>query len=225
MTDHHNDAIWLFGSLSRGDNDAVSDIDVLFISDSQSNNFPWCQLPQFSKAPTISQYTWKEVERMAEYGSLFLKHLSLEAQPIYEAKGAQGRLNSLLGALGVYQHASRDLQGFITVHSDVEKSLNDELASVIFEIATLATIFRHACILGCDLLGSPCFSRVKPIQNLVTAWNLPEIWVDEFPSFYSYRLYSDGRQHDIRDIDIDYVWNWHKRTGFLLSEMQRRINE
>lgn len=219
------DAIWLYGSHSRGDYDAASDIDVLFVTDSEDSELSSYQLPQFPKDPAVSKYTWVEIERMAEYGSLFLKHLSLEAHPIHEGRYVRGRLNSLLGSLTSYKRASTDLRAFKIVHSDVNESLKDHTSSLIFEVATLATVFRHACILGCDLSGSPCFSRIEPTQKIVDIWGLPKVWSDEFPRFYSYRLYADGRELDVMNLDIEYVRIWHRRVGVFLTEMQGRIYE
>lgn len=160
-------AVWLYGSHSRGNSDAFSDVDVLLVADAETDDSPLEDLPRFETSPTVSRYTWAEIERMAEYGSLFLHHIALEGYPISESPEANGRLRALLGSLGPYQLAARDLNGFQAVRRDVSESLSSGSASIIFETATLATVFRHTCILGCNLSGMPCFSRVEPIRKLV----------------------------------------------------------
>ena len=222
--DNPNYAIWLYGSHSRGNHDSLSDVDVLLVTDDEMDDISLRELPGFPKTPTVSRYIWDEVERMAEYGSLFLRHIALEGRPIFESAQAIGRLRALLLALGPYQLAARDLHGFQAVHCDVSESLYSGGASLIFEIATLATVFRHTCILGCNLSGVPCFSRVEPVRKLVRAWSLPEVWADDFPCLYRYRLYADGRVMRVKSPSTDYAWAWHERTGVLLSELRRRIS-
>lgn len=217
-------AIWLYGSHSRGNADLLSDVDILFITDDDTDDSPLQKLQNFPKAPTISRYHWSEIERMAKYGSLFLWHLSLEGSRISESPRAIGRLSALLRSLGPYQLATRDLLGFRIVHSDVDESLRDDGASVMFEIATLATVFRHAAILGCNLFAAPCFARVEPVAILVDVLGLPKVWADEFPRFYSYRLYEDGRATEIQPPSIEYAWMWHARIEVLLTELGRRIS-
>lgn len=224
MRHDHDFTLWLYGSHSRGNNDAVSDVDILLISDDENDDSPLRELPQFPQEPTISRYKWSEIEQMAEYGSLFLRHLSLEGRAIAESPRAVGRLSALLSSLGPYQRASRDLEGFWIVHADVRESLINGGASTAFEAATLATVFRHASILGCNLFDVPCFSRLEPVERILHAWSLPSTWSAEFSELYRYRLVEDGRVNVPQDPSTEYVWEWHTRVTALLTKLGRRIH-
>jgi hypothetical protein len=222
FSDH---AIWLYGSHSRGDPDRLSDLDVLLVAANETDKISLAPLEDFSVAPSVSRYTWDEIESMAKYGSLFLQHVAMEGRPIFESPGAAGRLKSLLLNLRPYQLAVRDIKGFFRVHSDVAGSLSSDDASLIFEASTLATVFRHACILGCSLIGEPCFSRAGPVARLVLAWDLPAVWSKDFPALYRYRLFADSRVAQVERPSSSYVWSWHERTGELLNEIMMHIDE
>ena len=217
-------ALWLYGSHSRGNSDSLSDVDIILIADDENDDSPLRELPLFPQTPTVSRYNWFEIEQMAGYGSLFLRHLLLEGRVIAESPRAVGRLDALLSSLGPYQRASRDLQGFWTVHADVGESLLNGGASTAFETATLATVFRHAAILGCNLFDAPCFSRLEPVRRLVNTWILPRVWAAEFSKFYRYRLCEDGRATVSRNPSMEYIWEWHARVAVLLNELGKRIH-
>ena len=218
-------AVWLYGSYSRGTADKFSDIDVLFVSGSETSDMDIKELFEPSPALSISQYSWSEIEKMARYGSLFLRHLELEGRPIFESTPAKGRLKGILFNLGPYRLASRDLAGFRTVLHDVVASINDGQASLVFELSTLGTIFRHASILGCALSGFPCFSRKEPVERLMSAWNFPDRWAKEFPKLYEYCLYAAGRAPRVHDPSIEFTWTWCMRTQGLLDALVERFHE
>ena len=67
-------SVWLYGSRSRGDFDDHSDVDVLVVTDPGNREMTF-DLSMYSRTPTVSHYLWNEIERMAEYGSLFLRHV------------------------------------------------------------------------------------------------------------------------------------------------------
>ena len=218
-------AVWLYGSHSRGTADKFSDLDVLFVSESETSDIAIAELFEPSHALSISQYSWIEIEKMALYGSLFLHHLELEGRPIFESTQAKGRLKSILLNLGPYQLASRDLSGFRIVLRDVVASINDGQASLFFELSTLGTIFRHASILGCALDGFPCFSREEPVERLMLTLKFPDSWASEFPKLYRYRLFADGRAPRVNDPSIEFAWTWCMRTQVLLDTLAGRFHE
>ena len=218
-------AVWLYGSHSRGTADKFSDLDVLFVSGSEVCDMAIEELFEPLPSLSISQYSWSEIEKMARYGSLFLRHLELEGRPIFESTPAQGRLKSILLNLGPYRLASRDLAGFGTVLRDVVASINNGQASLFFELSTLGTIFRHASILGCALNGFPCFSREEPVERLTAALKFPDSWAREFPQLYRYRLYADGRAPRVHEPSIEFAWTWCMRTQVLLDTLVGRFHE
>lgn len=224
MTVSGDCAIWLYGSHARGDADSLSDVDLLVVSDHTINKDVITSIVGSTSHVSIALYGWREIEGMAAYGSLFLRHLQLEAYAILEDMAVRDRLGQLLSMLPRYSLATRDVIGFHTVLNDVRSSLNSD-PHLVFELATIATLFRHACILGCALSGDHCFSRFEPVTRVVRRWGLASSWSREFPSLYSYRMYADARSAPPGKPSRDMVQLWCDRAEVLLSEIEVRINE
>lgn len=155
---------WLYGSVARGTHSPRSDLDVLCVGDEAPSDGFLDQvsrgLPQ-RKYLAPKSYSWREIEGMASYGSLFLLHLKLEARPLNVDAG-QSRLAPLLHDLPPYQLEKRDIAGFWDALNDVEWSLSDS-GDIGFELAVIATIIRHCSILGCYKLGLAEFSTGRSV--------------------------------------------------------------
>lgn len=184
-------AVWMYGSHARGDADAVSDLDVLVISEDSLDegevvSFAELDSPRLS----ISQYTWAEIRGMASYGSLFLQHIRLEGRCLKEGGSVRGQLAGMLESMSPYARVAEDVAGFRLALLDVRDSL-ERNGSSAFEASVLATLLRHASILGCYISGLASFGRIEPVRRIVRAWNLaPEI-ADRFPDLYGFRIRAD----------------------------------
>ena len=216
-------AVWLYGSRSRGDSDDLSDLDVLHVSDCLSPRHGHTERPVTASGEAISRYSWTEVESMASYGSLFLHHLRLEGTIIVESASCKGRLTRVLETMGAYQLAPRDLIGFRRVLDDVIESLDEGQASLVYELSTLGTVFRHASILACALEGAYCFSRSGPVERVALTGGMPQRWAEEFVDLYDYRLFVDGRIREYPEPSLELALTWCSRTHGLLEELGRRI--
>lgn len=157
---------WLYGSVARGTHTHRSDLDVLVISDDAVDRHHLeplvIGLPQRQHL-ALRQYTWSELDSMAEYGSLFLLHLKLEGRPLQPAEGPT-RLGVVLDELPPYRLADRDLDGFREALADVEWSLNDG-GLLDFELGVMATVVRHCSILACYKLGQPTFDTADSVPH------------------------------------------------------------
>ena len=129
---------------------------------------------------------------MAEYGSLFLHHLRLESRPLPFSTHGDQRLRAILGGLGRYTRAHRDVSSFATTLCDARLSI-DAGGSPIFESATVATVVRHAAILACYLIGTPMFGRIAPVEHVADSQLLENPCPQPFDEFYRFRLAASGR--------------------------------
>lgn len=215
-------AIWLYGSHARGDADPLSDVDLLVVSESSDDvvSVDCIDLP--GRQLSMTRYTWTEIDGMVETGSLFLRHLQMEGRRVSETRLAKGRLDAALSRLGSYRLARRDVRGFEEVLSDVRRSL-DSGGPLVFELAILGTVIRHACILGCALAGQPCFSRMEPVRRICENWSHASGWAGDFESLYCYRMYADGRLTEPPQPTGTLATMWCGRAEELVGELRRRV--
>lgn len=215
-------ASWLYGSHARGDADNLSDIDVLVISDSLDDNINIDVISPIFRMASVTRYTWIELAGMVESGSLFLRHLQMEGRPLVESPRVKGRLSSALAQLGSYRFANRDVHGFTQVLRDIKDSLSYG-GSLVFELATLGTVVRHASILGCAIAGQHCFSRIEPVRRISGLWATTGKWDRDFEFLYQFRLYADGRLSEPPPASGALASNWCYRAEELVDQLQRRV--
>lgn len=217
-------AIWLYGSHARGDADACSDVDVLTISDNIVSTDQVEGLTGLTcETLSVSQYSWAEIQGISDYGSLFLHHIRLEGYPLYETPCCHGKLRLLLNRLVSYQRARYDLAAFCTTLSDVRESISND-GSALYELSVLATLLRHASILGCYISGKPCFGRKRPVDEIVRLWVLDASVAHEFKELYSFRLYSVGRGQFPGEANKKDVEMWCDRISLILHNLEARID-
>lgn len=169
-------AVVLYGSVARGDDDEFSDIDILVVS---SNDLPVDNRTFSSLAKgrpiNISRYTWPEFQAMSASGSLFIQHLFYEAKPIaYYGDGERVYLRAL-DNVTEYRHVDRDLASFRLGVEDCRHGIRVG-SPIEFELAVLGGIARHASVLGCHLAGETTFGRtsIRRICRLLKLENITE---------------------------------------------------
>ena len=222
---HQSAAFWLYGSYARGNTNPESDIDLLVVNDSPIPDEEIPPMPEIvCGVPSVSRYSWSEIEGMASYGSLFLHHLRLEGKCISEGSMVAGRLRGVLAGLSPYRRACADVAAFRISVSDVLDSLRST-HSVPFELSVVGTVLRHASILGCYLSGEPSFGRVEPVQRVVSLWELPKEISGEFPRLYEYRLWADGRTGFPGPAIVETVMHWCSQIGILLDILEDRADD
>ena len=215
--------IWLYGSHARGLTDRFSDLDVLVVSEFQVDIDELRNKVQFSLDDVaVSHYQWKEIKRMAQYGSLFLHHIKLEGVPLFESPRYKGKLRHVLDGLGNYTFANRDVRGFQRVLEDVSESLNAGKWE-IYEMAVLGTLIRHSSILGCWLLGQPQFGRHGAVNKFVWLREIEQSTADEFPDLYQYRLYIERGLEKPRRCTI-CPDQWLERAYEVIGSLSELVN-
>ena len=161
----------------------LSDHDVLVVGN-LVGALPLAPGPELS----VSRYSWRELERMASYGSLFLLHLDLEARLVSGTPNGRTKFRSLTSSMSEYAYVERDLRAFSESIEDVTAAVSLGDTSLEFELASLATVIRHASILGCYLIGTPVFGRVSAVQTFSLTRDLDPRIRREFALVYSYRM-------------------------------------
>ena len=186
-------AVYLYGSKARGDFDILSDSDILVIGQSTVNlKYLDNLIPGDLQQTNINFYSWEEIKKMAEYGSLFLHHLKLEGKCVYEGNDVKSSLSCILSKLGEYKYAKRDLHSFLEVIKETTLSfISKDLT--IFDLSVLATVIRHCSILGCWLLKNPCFKRIEPVNYIIKKFDLHSFTIEEYNELYDYKLYIANR--------------------------------
>lgn len=157
--------IWLYGSVARDAYTENSDLDILVLPRDAA---PFDLQPVIRGLPrrefcSVTSYSWDEVIRMAEYGSLFLVHLRSEGRLLH-AEGSGRGLEAILEELPPYTRARRELQGFAMTLDDGLENLR-EGGDVAFELGVAGRVIRHASILTCYLAGDPTFDRTTSITR------------------------------------------------------------
>jgi len=169
----------LFGSHARGDSDMHSDIDVAVFAKAADIETLGEIKTELVKNPTneslaLSLYSTRTAEIMAQDGSLFLWHLSLEGKVVFE-RGLW--ISSLFARLRPYgkNKALRDLRTFERILNDVRNALQLAEATALFEAAIMYAILRNSSMIYTHAKGIPCFGRSEPI-----AW-LADGMAERFP--------------------------------------------
>jgi hypothetical protein len=155
--------IWLYGSRARGAADEASDTDLLAVGGAHAvararSDFAYPRI-------AVSHYEWGEIEAMWAYGSLFLHHLKTEGIRLVPPAGIPSRLSRLLGELPPFTRAAYDLVNFRRAAREARRSLADG-GWPDLELQVMATVVRHAAILGCYCAGEPDYGRESPFETI-----------------------------------------------------------
>lgn len=163
------DSLILFGSRSRGDSDANSDIDLAVFAAAESLDALFGIKQEMCAAfPQIevnfSVYSMATADLMATQGSLYLWHLKLEGKILFKRSNW---IEGLFQRLAPYSRpkAEMDLATFQSVLDDVDASLRWSKSTMLFEAATLFSVLRSLGMIVTTLAGSPCFGRLEPISR------------------------------------------------------------
>jgi hypothetical protein len=186
--------IWLYGSRARGDADAFSDTDVLIVGDAATNVEHLAEGLDYPSL-NVSFYSWEEIRDMHAYGSLYLHHIAIEGRRLLAAADVPQRFPDLLANLPRFTRARQDMRGFQRAFQESCNSLADG-GWPDFECEVIATVVRHAAILGSYCLGEPAFGRERPFRIVATALGYG---ADECESLIApataWRLHQSGRHN------------------------------
>lgn len=162
-------SVLIFGSVSRGDADSNSDLDIaVFVEAQRIDELVEIKRSlikqRFEKNPNFSIYSTVTANKMAESGSLFLWHLKYEGKTLFSKDSWEKKL---LVELAPYsrEKAIQDIKTFRIAIDDVQKSLNSG-SELLYEASTLFSILRGVGMIFCMRSGVPTFRRLEPIERL-----------------------------------------------------------
>lgn len=220
-------SIWIYGSVARGDVDDRSDVDVLVVGDagdwrhSIAGDETLAVLVGKRRELSAMRFTWRELDAMAAYGSLFLHHVKLEGRPL--VRQPDDPLVEVLDALPPYGRAAHEIRAFQTVLKDVRASILGEHSSA-FELAVIATALRHAFILGCYVTGEPDFGRTSPFYRLCPVLKQPQRMANALATLYQFRLHQHDRAPAPFDPTTADVRNWLEIADALFTAIREQVD-
>lgn len=160
---------YLFGSVARGDQDRMSDTDVLLVYDKVLDSRLQADArEQVSSAMsmhcTFAEYSCGHLERMFKEGHLFAWHLHLEARPIPGWENRQDYLHTFPSP-APYTGGLVDAMNFSDLLKSALQSVLLGSKSPVYEAGIAYVALRNVGMsLSPSVLGLPCFSRFAPFD-------------------------------------------------------------
>jgi hypothetical protein len=219
-------ALVLYGSRAREDDDAYSDVDILCATESSEPiDASACAASAGFAGVEPSVYTWDELDSLHSDGSLFLVHLARDGRLITTQGNGHQRYAAAVTDLPPYVHIGRDLAGFATALDDARQELASGDGCTEFELSVVASVVRHASILGCFLLDEVDFGRYSAVSRFCSEAGLPEAVASSFPSLYAFRLAQDGRIEFPEFPPAGAIQSWLIDASLLVEEVRRVAGE
>lgn len=207
--------VWLYGSSSRGVVDSASDLDVLVVGREDDVRDLLDSLP---RAPSVMEFAWDEIAKMAAYGSLFLHHIRLEGTPLTDSRDSE--LRKLLDSLPPYQRAEVEIACFEAVIADVRSSIRGD-HSCAYELAVLAASVRHMAILACYLLGKPMFGRVEAMGLLLAKGYISGDLYRTYLHLYAFRLADERGRALPAKLDMTKALDLAEKVTSVVDQINR----
>lgn len=162
-------ALYIFGSLARGDSDSASDLDILAIYDGEPNEQLRARVfavidREMEGTPTLAEYSADRMQVMFADGHLFAWHLFQEAKPL--------KLPSLVisssysfGRPGEYKTALADAARFTKLLASTQQEISRRPGSLVHEAGLAYLCLRNiAMSLSYLYLERVDFSRWSPLH-------------------------------------------------------------
>lgn len=218
--------IYLFGSVAREEQDEYSDIDILIVIDDCSEEEyikfkDKCACSLKVPVSWLSVYRNNKIVKMYASGSYFLWHIKKEGKALYSR---DGELGNLLLTLPRYANVEGDLKEYDEILTDIKCELENELISVNYELAVLASLVRNTCIAISYLNQRLDFGRNSVVMYCFSEYNF-NVSLEEYKELYQYRLYHTGKVDCVPDGEMGCLKKWIKIESDLLEVAKRGVKE
>ena len=130
-------AVYIYGSVARGENDLNSDCDILIcVSNCDIQEFDLLKA-EFLNASIEEKYEFafyqlSVLEEMQKKGSYFLWHIKKEGIPIYQSSNV---FECMLDKLPLYTGTFDDLYEYKDILKDVKSSIELDDSTIIYELS------------------------------------------------------------------------------------------
>lgn len=161
--------LYLFGSASRGDSDASSDLDILAVYDGQ----PEVELrdgilnsvrAKLGNRVTLAEYSIDRLASIFNNGHLFAWHLYQEARPVL-VSGIISRQSFSFDLPAPYVDGIKDATRFVDLLSSVAGEMQDKSCSLVHEAGLAYLALRNiAMSLSFKLQKRADFTRYSPLN-------------------------------------------------------------
>ena len=199
------DAIAIFGSAARGDNDAFSDRDLLIVSEDETT-LREMKAKYDSVGWSCTAYSWGRLQRAADQGSLFVQHLKQESKVLTDPSD---RLAHLLAQYSTKTSYKREWDGAASLVGNLMQHLPQCDAGPMWTLDVLSVGFRSLAVANLADNGIYAFSNSGIIDGL-TRINM--IRKEDRPQLNALRRYKSLYRQGIIDKRIRWcdIFDWIK---------------
>ena len=202
----HLTAVYIFGSVGRGEQDYRSDLDLLaVVSDGHgrvADEEVLTHVPQHLRhfKPGISWYGQKRLAEMFENGELFAWHLYAETIPVLD----ESAFLSSLGKPKPYKDAALDVSSFRRVLKGIPGHLNENRYNSIYETGLIYVCMRNiAMAASWEFCDKPDFTRYSPFR-LRSVRECP-ISISEYETTMTCRMAAQRGLEPPAGVDADFA--------------------
>ena len=157
----------LFGSVARGDDDELSDLDLLALVKTGAGPVSLeevCATLPADLAGETATVSWYGIERLVEMyrsGELFAWHIHLDGKVLHNPVGAV----ATLGVPAPYRRALDDVDSFLSIAADLPSQLERAGCNAIYEFGVLYVCLRNVAMsASAHLSVQPDFTRQSPYR-------------------------------------------------------------